>query len=239
MNDARSSVFIRGLFACGALLEVATVLSLTLLYIWGVRRVWPHAWAAIAALIASSIIVHRETPASVGLSFGAFRPAARALLPVVTAAAGAILLAGVATNSIRDVDARFATGGLVLYCFWGLFQQYLLNGFVVNRLIAAGVRRRAPAVAAIIFAIVHLPNPFLVLVALAGGYASAWGYLRYRNLMILGLAHGVVGFALYFAVPDSISHHLYVGPKCIAYCREQARASDLSAAAKIFNPAAW
>lgn len=56
---------------------------------------------------------------------------------------------------------------------------------------------------------------------------------------MLGLAHGVLGFALYFAVPDSISHHLYAGPNCIVYCREQARASDLSAAAKIFNPAAW
>jgi membrane protease YdiL (CAAX protease family) len=158
---------------------------------------------------------------------------------VVTASAGAILLAGAATDSFRGVSARFATGGLVLYCVWGLFQRFLLNGFVVNRLIAAGIRRSAPLVAAIIFATVHLPNPFLVLVALAGGHASAWAYLRYRNLIILGLAHGVLGFALYFAVPDSISHHLYVGPKCIAYCREQARASNLSAAARIFNPAAW
>jgi hypothetical protein len=44
MNDVRSSPFIRGLFAYGALLEVATLFSLTLLYIWGVRRVWPYGW---------------------------------------------------------------------------------------------------------------------------------------------------------------------------------------------------
>lgn len=239
MNDVRSSPFIRGLFTYGALLEVATLLCLTLLYIWGVRRVWPLAWAPVAALIAASMIVRGETPASVGLSISTLHAAARALLPVIAACAGVILLAGVASNSIRDISARFAAGGLVLYCAWGLFQQYLLNGFVVKRLIAARVRRRAPAVAAIIFGVVHMPNPFLVLVALAGGYASAWAYLRYHNLIMLGLAHGVLGFALYFAVPDSISHHLYAGPKCIAYCREQARASDLSAAAKIFNPAAW
>ena len=38
-------------------------------------------------------------------------------------------------------------------------------------------------------------------------------YLRYRNLYFLGMAHGVVGFLLYLVVPDTISHHLSVGPK--------------------------
>jgi membrane protease YdiL (CAAX protease family) len=89
-----------------------------------------------------------------------------------------------------------------------------------------------------IFSAVHLPNPFLVATALVAGYLSAWAYLRYRNLFVLGLAHGLLGFLLYLAVPDSISHHLYVGPKCIAYCRAQAQTANTTAA-RIFNPAAW
>jgi len=27
------------------------------------------------------------------------------------------------------------------------------------------------------------------------------------------VAHGIVGFLIYLTVPDTISHHLYVGPK--------------------------
>jgi hypothetical protein len=49
-------------------------------------------------------------------------------------------------------------------------------------------------------------------VTLLGGYASTQLYRRYRNLYFLGLAHGVLGFVLYLVVPDSISHHLNVGP---------------------------
>jgi hypothetical protein len=52
-----------------------------------------------------------------------------------------------------------------------------------------------------------------MLVTLAGGYTCARVYLQHRNLYFLGLAHGVVGFLIYLVVPDSVSHHLYVGPK--------------------------
>jgi hypothetical protein len=192
----------------------------------------------VLALVVASSVRRGETPSSLGFSWKTFRPAVRALWPPVAACSGAIAIAGIATHSIRDVSLKFAAGGLFLYCFWGLFQQYLLNGFVVNRLAGAALRRSAPLLAAIIFSLVHLPNLFLVAIALIAGYLSAWAYLRYRNLFVLGLAHGLLGFLLYLAVPDSISHHLYVGPKCISYCRAQVQTANTTAA-KIFNPAAW
>lgn len=49
-------------------------------------------------------------------------------------------------------------------------------------------------------------------VTLLLGYCCAIVYRRYKNLYFLGLAHGTVGFLLYLVVPDSISHHLNVGP---------------------------
>jgi hypothetical protein len=49
-------------------------------------------------------------------------------------------------------------------------------------------------------------------VALVLGYCSARFYHRYRNLYFLGVAHATVGFLLFLLVPDSISHHLNVGP---------------------------
>ena len=50
-------------------------------------------------------------------------------------------------------------------------------------------------------------------VTFVGGYLSAWVYLRYRSLYILGLAHGLLGFVLFLTVPDSISGHFLVGPR--------------------------
>jgi membrane protease YdiL (CAAX protease family) len=105
---------------------------------------------------------------------------------------------------------------LALYCAWGLFQQYLLNGYFVNRFddfLAGRKHALVPVLAAVFFSLAHLPNWLLMLVTLAGGYVCARIYLKYRNLYFLGVAHGVVGFLIYLVVPDTISHHLYVGPK--------------------------
>jgi hypothetical protein len=43
-------------------------------------------------------------------------------------------------------------------------------------------------------------------------YCSARIYRRYPNLHFLKMAHATVGFLLFLAVPDSLSHHLSVGP---------------------------
>jgi membrane protease YdiL (CAAX protease family) len=51
-----------------------------------------------------------------------------------------------------------------------------------------------------------------MLVAFPAGYCSTLLYRRYRNLYILGLAHATVGFLLFLVVPDSVTHHLKVGP---------------------------
>ena len=63
------------------------------------------------------------------------------------------------------------------------------------------------------FSLAHLPNWFLMIVSLAGGYVCAAIYRKYRNLYFLGVAHGVIGCMIYLVAPDTLSHHLYVGPK--------------------------
>ena len=138
-------------------------------------------------------------------------------LLLVGIALGAALLAG----SLRPVSAGPALGGIALYCLWGLFQQYILNGFFLNRLreITAG-RHAAPILSAILFSLVHLPNPLLMAITFAGGFAAAEFYVRYRNLLFLGVAHGILGSVVFLTFPDSVSHHLRVGPGYIAYCQQ-------------------
>jgi hypothetical protein len=126
-----------------------------------------------------------------------------------------LLAIGIACHTIRAVTLQSAFLSLTLYCFWGLFQQYLLNGYFLNRFVKISPAF-APPMAAIAFSGIHTPNWFLIVVTLFAGFACAKIYLKFRNLYVLGLAHGVIGFLLYLCVPDTISHHLYVGPKWFA-----------------------
>src|SRR5262249_49279012 len=126
-----------------------------------------------------------------------------------------LLLVGIGqlSASIRPLGFDRAMLAWVGYLPWGLFQQYVLNGYFLNRLQRVVSPRTAQMVSAALFAGVHLPNLFLMVVPLLLRYCSLLIYSRYRNLYFLGGAHGTLGFLLYLAVPDSVSHHLVVGPR--------------------------
>jgi membrane protease YdiL (CAAX protease family) len=72
--------------------------------------------------------------------------------------------------------------------------------------------RTAAMASAALFSGAHLPNWFLMAVTLATGYICARIYLRYKNLYFLGIAHATIGFLLLQVVPDSVTHHLVIGP---------------------------
>jgi len=44
------------------------------------------------------------------------------------------------------------------------------------------------------------------------GYGAIQVYRRYGNFYFLGMAHATIGFLLFMVLPDSVSHHLNVGP---------------------------
>jgi len=101
---------------------------------------------------------------------------------------------------------------LLSYLPWGLLQQYILNGYFLNRFDALLSSRVASLAAATLFCIAHTPNWFLMSVTFVGGYYSTLVYRRRRCLYFLGLAHALLGFLIFLIVPDSITHHLRVGP---------------------------
>jgi hypothetical protein len=192
-------------------LEAAVVFSLILVYIWRLRFRYPYSWIAILGLVLASHWLRHEGPATLG-----FRWNSRGFAAIWVALASlaiALVSGGMVFHTIRDVSWQGAVASLLLYSIWGLVQQYLLNGYFLNRFSAFAPAGLAPLLAAIAFSLVHLPNWFLMIVALPGGYICARIYLAHRNLYILGAAHGIVGFLIYLTVPDTISHHLYVGPK--------------------------
>jgi membrane protease YdiL (CAAX protease family) len=122
------------------------------------------------------------------------------------------VVSAIIAGTLRPLSARGAALDLGLYLPWGFVQQYLLNAYLLNRLENSLSPAKAASTAAVLFSLVHLPNWFLMLTTLAGGYAATAVYRRRRNLYFLGLAHALLGFTIFVAAPDSLIHHLRVGP---------------------------
>jgi hypothetical protein len=91
---------------------------------------------------------------------------------------------------------------LLLYPLWGLVQQFLVQAIFVRPL-CLGPRALVPpvvgtAIAAALFAAVHLPGFRLTIATGLLGLVFTPIYLRWRNLWPLGLFHGWLGVAAYF-----------------------------------------
>jgi len=195
-----------------AILEPATVFLLIMAYIWWLRSHHPGFWILILGVVLASHAWRRENAASLGFHLRNLRACLEEFAPALALLALTLFAAGLllqTTRSLRFEDAVLAWLG---YLPWGLFQQYMLNGYFQNRLAAVQSPRVAGATAAALFGGVHLPNAFLMLVGFGAGWCCTRIWWKYQNLYFLGLAHATVGFLLYLVVPDSISHHLTVGP---------------------------
>jgi hypothetical protein len=193
-------------------IEPVAVFVLIMLYIWWLRYSTPSFWIPLLGLVVLSHRWHGEDARSLGFRWTNFGKCASEMSPALILIALALLGTGMLLGSMRPISFDQGLLAFAAYCPWGLFQQYLLNGYFANRFSAAAQNRQVPALAAALFAGAHLPNWFLMGVTLAAGYFCTQIYLKLRNLYFLGLAHGTIGFLLYLVVPDTISHHLNVGP---------------------------
>ena len=199
------------------LAEALGVFAFVMLFIW--KLLLFHPWLAILvpAFTVATHVARRESIRRLGFGREEFR-AALPLLVWAGAGGGLFLAAGALAGTVRRMTAGQMALGLAAYVVWGVFQQYLLNGFLANRLaeFAGSPRSRlVPLAAAALFSLVHLPNWFLMAVTFAGGYLSVRVYQRYRSLYVLGIAHALIAFALFLAVPDSISGHFLIGPRFV------------------------
>ena len=195
-----------------AILEPLLMFGLIVDYIWKLRFAHPHCWIAIPALMLSSHLARRESPRALGFGLHNLRDCLRELAPLLLLIALLLLTAGVLLRTIRQTGFDGALLAAAAYLPWGLAQQYALNGYFLNRFDAAVSARAASLLAALLFSLAHAPNPFLMAITLPLGWCATLLYRRNRNLYMLGIAHAAIGLLLFLVVPDSVSHHLRVGP---------------------------
>ncbi len=195
-----------------AILEPVSVFAMIMAYIWELRYSHHGLWLGILALILLSHIAHRERAVTLGFRAGGLRDCWHEFAPALAFFALLMFASGLLLQTTRPIRFDQAILAWAGYLPWGLFQQYILNGYFLNRFSAVFSRRAAPLAAATLFSGAHTPNWFLMGVTLLAGYCCARIYRRYQNLYFLGAAHGTIGFLLFLVVPDSVTHHLTVGP---------------------------
>jgi len=178
------------------------------------------------ALLAPLVLVLRQRPSTkfLGLDFRAF-VSSLWILPVAAGLAiAAILLARAAGTFHPLYDADLAhVGGYVL---WTVYQQFLLQDYFMPRLTRLLATDAAIALAAVLFAVAHLPNVTLTVATLVWGAVSCVLFRRYRSLYVLGIAQGLLGLCFAVCVPDAFHHHMRVG---LGYWHYQPLATSVDA----------
>ncbi len=188
------------------------VFAAIMAYIWKLRFTHPWSWIPVIGVVFLSHAARRERAPALGFRLAHLGDCARKFGLALLALALVLWAAGEELGTIRPLGFERGAFALALYLPWGLFQQYLLNGYFLKRFDRLFSPRAADLTAAGLFSAVHTPNWFLMLVTPAAAYVAIQIYRRYHNLYFLAIAHAIIGFLLFLVVPDSISHHLNIGP---------------------------
>jgi len=223
------------------LLELISAYGLILAVIWTpmpAQRILY--WLAIVAVVGITVL-RREKLQSLGLA----PTETRRSLWIVAAALALAVLAVVAAKELGTLHGLPGVGRMpartrvIGYLIWSFVQEFLVQVFVLTRLVRLLPRRSlAIAAAALLFAIAHIPNPVLIGLTLIWALIACPFFLRYRNLYALGLAHGILGLCVAVTVPDAMHHHMRVG---LGYLRYQPRhrAVQRSSAPHRVSTPAW
>ncbi|HET9446185.1 MAG TPA: CPBP family intramembrane glutamic endopeptidase [Steroidobacteraceae bacterium] len=196
---------------------LAIVSALILSFVWD----WQPAFGAAQvvftiALIGALLCAHAVSGASLrdaGFRLDTFSGAATLLVPFTGLVIASVTIVGHSLRSTRFPGPADAVVSLVQAVAFGLAQQYVLLGFfyrALERLFGSNVYTIVATAA--LFSLFHLPNPFLSIATFIAGVVAALVYRRAPNLWVNAVAHGLISYHLYYALPFKVTGALRVGP---------------------------
>lgn len=166
---------------------------------------------AFAALILC-LVVSRPKIKDLGIGTDGLLRASLSI-PVALLLSATILAASWMLGTLGGLHGdRPVSWHAILYTIWAFEQQFILNAFFYNRLEALlGNNSGAVLVTALLFSVVHLPNPVLVPATFLGGIFFVSIYRRWRNIYPLAIAHAMLGLTLAMTFPSPWIRHMRVG----------------------------
>jgi hypothetical protein len=199
-----------------ALLEVAVLAGLIEIVMWLVPLTPdPHfAYTAVALVIAFFLfacqINDQASLRSLGLRFDNFFPVLlRISLPLMVFLVLLIII-GLQFESLR-LGRKFLTM-LVSVPPWALLQQYLLLAFVGRRFqLTLGKGFYSTLATALLFGLLHFPNPVLIVACAAGGFIWAREYQQRPNLFANAVTHTLASAMLANSLPGWLLKNMVVG----------------------------
>lgn len=202
-----------------ALWEILSVVTSCLMVEWVVLSFAGRSKliAAVPVLLAVGLMLmsHRErgeTVRDVGFRADNFLAACRLLvLPTALVVLLAVAVGWFTNHPIFQAPWR---NRFLLLPLWALFQQYALNGFINRRAqLALGKGTKSILLVAIVFSLLHFPNPLLAILTFVGGLVWAAVYQRQPNLFALALSHAVSSLTLALTISPNLLDSLRVGFK--------------------------
>ena len=193
-------------------IELTGIYGLILLVIWTPRPwQWPM-WGLASISILAVIAVSYEGMRPMGLCTVNLVKSLWAVALAMTIALFSVWVAWQAHTLHVASSPIWALQHYGGYAIWAGLQQLILQAFFLPRsLRIMGNATAAAAISAGLFAVAHLPNPFLTLITLFCGLASCLFFLHYKNLWPLVVAHAILGISIAITIPVSIDHNMLVG----------------------------
>src|SRR5215211_3423266 len=174
----------------------------------------------VTTAVALMLVSHRargESAREVGWRLDNFWQAARLLWPTMAVASSLLICLGWYWGTLdlrRWEGGQSILGVPFLSLVWGPLQQYALQGFINRRAqVALGRGSLSVLLVAVLFALFHLPNPWLTFATFAGGLLWAYVYQRAPNIFAVGLSHSLMTWVMISSVPPGALHNLRVGFK--------------------------
>lgn len=148
--------------------------------------------------------------ASWGFQRGEMAPALRWTLALTLPAVVLLLAVGLEIGTLASPPDRLVPR-FTLLLVWALLQQFVLQTVILREARQRFSRGTAIVVSASLFALLHLPNPFLTPATFVAGLGWCWIYERHPNLLPVALSHALASLTAFLALGPGITGGMRVG----------------------------